>query len=50
MSATGGTRWPTAYAGLMVLGKDLCTGTLMNNTSQNKKPYILTANHCIDTP
>jgi lysyl endopeptidase len=34
---------------VMVLGKDLCTGTLMNNTAQNKKPYILTANHCINT-
>jgi lysyl endopeptidase len=34
---------------VMVLGKDLCTGTLMNNTSQNKKPYILTANHCINS-
>jgi lysyl endopeptidase len=35
---------------LMVLGKDLCTGTLLNNTAQNKKPYIITANHCISTP
>lgn len=25
-----------------------CTGTLVNNTLQNKKPYFLTANHCID--
>jgi lysyl endopeptidase len=35
---------------IMVLGKDLCTGTLVNNTSQNQKPYVLTANHCINTP
>jgi len=35
---------------VMILGKELCTGTLMNNTAQDKKPYILTANHCINTP
>lgn len=34
---------------IMVQGKDLCTGTLLNNTANNKKPYILTANHCIST-
>jgi lysyl endopeptidase len=27
-------------------GTDLCTGTLINNTSYDGKPYILTANHC----
>lgn len=25
----------------------LCTGTLINTTENNKKPYVLTANHCI---
>jgi len=25
-----------------------CTGTLVNNTSLDKSPYLLTANHCID--
>jgi len=34
---------------IMVLGTDLCTGTLVNNTRQDGKPFILTANHCIDT-
>ncbi|MEM7034064.1 MAG: trypsin-like serine protease, partial [Chloroflexota bacterium] len=24
----------------------MCTGTLMNNTAQDLRPYILTANHC----
>ena len=28
----------------------LCTGTLVNNTAYNGKPYILTAEHCINTP
>ena len=27
----------------------LCTGSLMNNTSNNRIPYVLTANHCIST-
>lgn len=34
---------------VMILGRELCTGTLLNNTAQNKRPYILTANHCIST-
>jgi hypothetical protein len=25
-----------------------CSGTLLNNTQQDKKPYFLTASHCID--
>ncbi|MDH7447695.1 T9SS type A sorting domain-containing protein [Aquimarina sp. 2201CG14-23] len=27
-------------------GSDWCSGTLINNTSNNKAPYLLTANHC----
>ncbi|WP_313297119.1 serine protease [Diaphorobacter sp.] len=26
-----------------------CTGTLLNNTLQNRVPYVVTANHCIST-
>lgn len=26
----------------------LCTASLVNNTSSDKKPYILTANHCLE--
>lgn len=26
-----------------------CSGTLVNNTLQDKKPYFLTANHCIES-
>lgn len=26
----------------------LCSAVLMNNTSQDKKPYLLTANHCLE--
>jgi len=27
----------------------LCTGSLINNTKQDRKPYYLTADHCIDS-
>ncbi len=26
----------------------LCSGSLVNNTSQNKAPYVLSANHCVN--
>lgn len=29
-----------------IVGSDICTGTLVNNTSEEEKPYILTAAHC----
>ena len=32
---------------LIVDGRELCTGTLINNTRQDKTPYLLTAGHCI---
>ncbi len=28
----------------------LCTGTLLNNQTNDQTPYFLTANHCISTP
>jgi hypothetical protein len=31
-------------------GEYTCTGTLLNNTSKNGRPLILTAAHCIDDP
>lgn len=32
---------------IFIDGEDLCTGVLLNNTSNNSKPYVLTAEHCI---
>ncbi len=32
---------------LLLGGQDWCSGTLINNTNQDKTPYILTANHCL---
>jgi lysyl endopeptidase len=34
---------------IMIEGRELCTGTLINNTAQNQRPFIVTANHCIST-
>ncbi|MCX6239585.1 MAG: trypsin-like peptidase domain-containing protein [Bacteroidia bacterium] len=33
---------------LIVAGRELCTGTLINNSRQDKTPYLLTAGHCIE--
>ncbi|MFP4060526.1 MAG: T9SS type A sorting domain-containing protein [Bacteroidales bacterium] len=47
-----GSAWQNekrAVCKMIVNGKELCTGTLINNTANDGKPYILTANHCIDT-
>ena len=33
---------------LLVIGGAACTGALINNTNEDKKPYFLTANHCYD--
>ncbi|QZT37955.1 trypsin-like peptidase domain-containing protein [Halosquirtibacter xylanolyticus] len=32
---------------LIISGRYLCTGTLMNSNRADKPPYVLTANHCI---
>lgn len=29
---------------------EICSGTLVNNTAENQRPYILTAAHCIEKP
>jgi len=45
-----GTLWQKEKRGvakLLVNGTTLCTGSLVNNTEQNGKPYLLTAGHCI---
>lgn len=34
---------------IMIEGKEYCTGTLVNNSRQNARPFVLTANHCINT-
>ena len=36
-----------AVCRIIINGTELCTGTLINNTSYDARPYLLTANHCI---
>jgi lysyl endopeptidase len=38
-----------AVCRIIIEGADICTGTMMNNTSLDGSPYILTANHCINS-
>ena len=33
---------------MIVNGKEVCSGVLVNNTAENQKPYILSAAHCYD--
>ncbi|QIA07895.1 T9SS type A sorting domain-containing protein [Draconibacterium halophilum] len=37
-----------AVCRLIVDGREVCSGTLVNNTAENKKPYVLSASHCYD--
>ena len=41
-------RTETESAVLVDIGNSVCSGTLVNNTSQDKAPLILTANHCFE--
>lgn len=33
---------------LIVNGKEICSGTLVNNTAEDQTPYVLSASHCYD--
>jgi len=52
INCTAGNGWQTAKRSvcrILINNSGLCTGTLINNTSQNNTPYLLTANHCYPT-
>ncbi len=34
---------------LLIGGTRFCSGTILNNTLNDGKPYVLTANHCLET-
>ncbi len=34
---------------IVYMGSERCTGTLINNTSEDATPYVLTAQHCISS-
>ena len=37
------------YATCLIASEEYCTGTIINTTAKDQKPYILTAAHCIDS-
>jgi hypothetical protein len=37
-----------AVCRIIVNGKEICTGTLVNNTKEDQRPYIISAAHCYD--
>ncbi|MFW6289455.1 MAG: T9SS type A sorting domain-containing protein [Mariniphaga sp.] len=39
-----------AVCRIIVDGREICTGVLLNNTAENERPYILSAAHCYDKP
>lgn len=44
--------WETqkhAVCKLIISGTRLCSGTLVNTTANSGEPYVLTANHCVNT-
>jgi hypothetical protein len=46
-----GDNYPNAKRAVVLIlngGSAICSGTLINNTAQDGKPYVLTANHCLD--
>lgn len=48
-----GAPWAQERNGVVMLvsgGNGFCSGSLVNNTLNNGKPYVLTANHCYSNP
>lgn len=46
-----GDKWnevKNAVCRMIVNGVEICTGALVNNTSEDQKPYIISAGHCYD--
>jgi lysyl endopeptidase len=46
-----GNEWEelkNAVCRLIINGKRVCSGTLVNNTTRNNTPYVLTAAHCFE--
>ncbi len=51
INCTEGDEWQKekrAVCKMIIDGTYLCTGTLVNNTKEDGKPYLLTAHHCVD--
>ena len=40
--------WGRSVVLMIINGTTACTGTLLNNTARDGKPYLLTASHCLN--
>lgn len=40
--------WGRSVVLMLIDGRIMCTGTLINNTAQDGTPYLLTASHCLN--
>lgn len=52
INCTEGNNWQKekqSVCKLIINNTEHCTGALVNNTAKDKTPYLLTANHCIDS-
>ncbi len=38
-----------AVCRIIINGREICSGVLMNNTAEDQRPYILSASHCYDS-
>ncbi len=47
--ANGSEEIRDAVCRIIIAGAEICSGTMVNNTAMDNSPYILTANHCINT-
>lgn len=53
VNCTDGAPWVDQRNGAVMLvsgSNGFCSGSLINNTMNDGKPYVLTANHCYSTP
>ncbi len=51
INCAAGNNWQDvkdAVCRIIVNGTEICSGTLVNNTKEDEKPYIISASHCYD--
>lgn len=51
VNCSAGEEWKevkNSVVRIIVNGVEVCTGTLVNNTAEDEKPYVLSAAHCYD--
>lgn len=52
INCEAGNEWQThkrAVCRMVISGNELCSGSLINNSLNDQTPYVLSANHCVDS-